>query len=59
VTCSSCASEAIRNDVLNRRVVALEADVRELERERRGLLAEVARLKSQALELATQITRTP
>jgi cell division protein FtsB len=36
---------AFQNEVLHRRVAALEADVAELERERDGLEAEVGRLR--------------
>jgi cell division protein FtsB len=50
---------AFRNEVLHRRVAALEADVAELERERAGLLAEVARLRERTFSLASQAGMTP
>jgi cell division protein FtsB len=50
---------AFRNEVLHRRVAALEADVAELERERVGLIAEVARLRERTFALAAQVTGLP
>jgi cell division protein FtsB len=47
---------AFSNEVLHRRVAALEADNRELEAENSGLRATVARLREQTFSLAAQVT---
>lgn len=56
MTCTDCASESIRADSLRRRLDSAEMDIRELEKERAGLLAEVARLKDRTYALAAQVT---
>ena len=59
MTCTDCASESIRADSLRRRLDSAEMDIRELEKERAGLLAEVARLKDRTYALAAQVTGIP
>ena len=50
---------AFRNELLERRIDALRALVAEMERERAGLLATIARLREKAFRLAAQVGTTP
>jgi len=59
MTCSDCSGLDIAAASLQRRLDSAEADNRELEKERAGLLATIARQREQLLSLATQVTRTP
>jgi hypothetical protein len=59
VTCQDCSGLDIAAASLRRQLDRAEADIRELEAERAGLLAEVARLKDRTYALATQIAGTP
>lgn len=54
MTCSDCAGLEIRASSLRRRLDRAEQDIRELESERAGLVATVARLREQLLSLAAQ-----
>ena len=56
MTCSDCARLAIQAESLHRALETARADLAELEREREGLLAEVARLKDRNYALALQVT---
>lgn len=56
MTCSDCSGLDIAAASLARRLEAAEADIRELEAERAGLLATVARQREQLLNLASQVT---
>jgi hypothetical protein len=56
VSCSDCSPLAVRHEALHRECDRLRADVAELEAERAGLLAEVARLKERCSALAMQVT---
>jgi hypothetical protein len=59
MTCSDCSGAEIRASSLQRRLDSAEADVKELEAERAGMLATIARQREQLLNLASQVTRTP
>lgn len=59
MTCQDCSGLDIAAASLRRRLDSAEADNRELEAEREGLLAEIARQREQLLNLARQVVTTP
>jgi hypothetical protein len=59
MTCFDCAPLASRHESMVRETGRLRLDVDELERERAGLIAEIARQREQLRSLAAQVLVTP
>ena len=59
MTCFDCAPLASRHESMVRELDRLRLDVTELENERSGLLAEIARQRGQLAGMARQVVMTP
>lgn len=59
MSCQDCSGSSLRAERLQRECDRLRLDLREAESENRGLLAQVTRLRSEVLSMASQVTRTP